>query len=204
MPLRPVDRLRTFLALVGLLLLAACSPADPGPQPVTVSGTITNWNAGVPPFEAGGLAGRDALALELSPWVTGEVDAAGNFDVTYAIPEGSWGAPLAHLFDDPGDPATCTELVGTDLDQPALVVQALFHEVHGGAIIRFDAADAAVDLMVYVASPATATAASCKVLFVADAAVDVELEAGWNRLRLARTEATLGDGGDPDAVWIWD
>jgi hypothetical protein len=203
-PHRPVARFRTAAVLVGLVLLAACTPADPGPQPVTVSGTITNWNAGVPPYEAGALAGRDALALELSPWVTGEVDAAGDFEVTYAIPEGTWGAPLAHLFDDPADPATCTGLVGTGLEQPALVVQALFHEVHGGAIIRFDLADAAVDLMVYVESPATATAASCKALFVADAAVDVDLEAGWNVLRLARTEATLLDGPDPDAVWIWD
>ena len=61
-PLREVDRLRgARAALAFLALLAACSPSDPGPQPVSLSGTITNWNT---------------------------------------------GAPLAHLFDDPIDPAT--------------------------------------------------------------------------------------------------
>lgn len=65
---------------------------------------MTDWTAGMPPFEAGALAGRDALARELSNWVTGEVDAAGHLVVTYAIPEGAWGAPFARLFDDPDHP----------------------------------------------------------------------------------------------------
>jgi hypothetical protein len=205
-PLHDVRRLRSACAtLVCLALLAACSPGvELGPQPVTLTGLITNWNAGTPPFEAGALAGRDALALELSPWVTGQVDADGHLDVTYAIPEGAWGAPLAHLFDDPVDPAVCTGLVGVGLDQPALVIQALFHEVHGGAIIRYDGVDDALDLMVFVASPATVTAASCRVLNLANIRVDVDLTVGWNRLRLSRGEGTLLVGHDPDAVWIWD
>lgn len=174
-----------------------------GPQPVTLAGTITNWDAVSPPFDAGALAGRDALARELTPFVTGQVDAAGYLTVTYAIPEGTWGAPLAHLFDDPDDPATCTDLVGVGLDQPALVIQALFHEVHGGAIIRYDVADDALDLMVYVDFPSTVTATDCPVLF-ADVAVDVVLTVGWNRLRLSFGDGTLLDGHDPDAVWIWD
>jgi hypothetical protein len=200
--LRWNERLRAArAAILGLALLAACSPA--GPQPVTLTGTIANWDAGTPPFEAGALIGRDAVALELSDWVTGQVDGDGDLSVTFAIPAGTWGAPLAHLFDDPEDPATCTDLVGVGLDQPALVIQALFHEVHGGAIVRYDATDDALDLMVYVAAPATVTAADCRVL-IADAAVDVDLAAGWNRLRLSRGEGTLQDGHDPDAVWIWD
>lgn len=174
-----------------------------GPQPVRFTGTITNWDAGTPPFEPGALAGRDALAQELSNWVTGQVDAAGHLAVTYAIPEGTWGAPLAHLFDDPDDPATCTGLIGVGLDQPALVVAALFHEVHGGAIIRYDVADDALDLMVYVEFPATVTATGCPVLLT-EVAVDVDLTVGWNRLRLSFGEGTLLDGHDPDAVWIWD
>jgi hypothetical protein len=190
-------------AFVCITLLAACSPTLPVPQPVSLTGTITNWTAGTPPYEAGALAGRDALALELTPWVTGQVDAAGVLDATYAIPDGTWGAPLSHLFDDPGDPASCTDLVDVGLDQPALVIQALFHEVHGGAIIRYDAIDDALDLMVYVASPASVAATACRVL-IADVAVDVDLAAGWNRLRLSRGEGTLTDGHDPDAVWIWD
>jgi len=194
---------RTRAAFVCLTLLAACSSAVPTPQPVALTGSITNWTAGTPPFEAGALAGRDALALQLTPWVTGQVDAAGYLDATYAIPHGTWGAPLAHLFDDPHDPAICTDLVGVGLDQPVLVVQALFHEVHGGAIIRYDAVDDALDLMAYVASPATVTATACRVL-IADVAVDVDLAVGWNRLRLSRGAGTLTDGHDPDAVWIWD
>jgi hypothetical protein len=161
-------------AFVCITLLAACSPTLPVPQPVSLTGTITNWTAGTPPYEAGALAGRDALALELTPWVTGQVDAAGVLDATYAIPDGTWGAPLSHLFDDPG-----------------------------GAIIRYDAIDDALDLMVYVASPASVAATACRVL-IADVAVDVDLAAGWNRLRLSRGEGTLTDGHDPDAVWIWD
>ena len=123
--------------------------------------------------------------------------------VRAAIPEGTWGAPLAHLFDDPEDPAACTDLVVSGLDQPALVVKALFHEVHGGAIIRYDEADDALDLMVYVESPSTVAATDCPVLF-ADVAVDVDLTVGWNRLRLSRGEGTLLYGHDPDAVWYWD
>jgi hypothetical protein len=205
-PLREIDRFRPARsALACLALLAACAPADiaHGPQPVTMAGVITNWTAGTPPFEAGALEGLDALTRELSPWVTGHVDANGHLAVTYAIPAGVWGAPLAHLFDDPDEPAPCTGPTATGLDQPALVIQALFHEVHGGAIIRYDAADDALDLMVYVEFPATVTAAACRVLFT-DAEVDVDLAVGWNRLRLSRGEATLRDGFDPDAVWVWD
>lgn len=203
-PPREVDRFRSArAALVSLVLLVACSPSVPVPQPVSLTGTITNWNSGTPPYEAGALAGRDALALELSPWVTGEVDAAGYLDVTYAIPEGTWGAPLTHLFDDPNHPAVCTDLIGVGLDQPTLVIQALFHEVHGGAIIRYDATDDAVDLMVYVESPATVTATECHVLLW-DVAVDVDLAVGWNRVRVAQGEGALLDGHDVDAVWIWD
>ncbi len=158
---------------------------------------------GTPRFEAGALQCRDALALVLSPWVTGDVDAAGHLSVTYAIPTGTWGAPLAHLFGGPDDAAACTDPASVGLDQPALVILALFHEVHGGAIIRFDVADRAIDLMVNVESPATVTATTCHVL-LAEVTVDVDLTVGWNRVRLGLDEGTLTMEHDPDAVWIWD
>jgi hypothetical protein len=201
-------RLGAPVALACMTLLAACATTAGGPSAVTVTGEIMNWDPGTD--SAGALRGGDELRraagyfATLSDWVRGTVDAEGAFTITYALPtDTDWGMPLRTFFDDDENVGTCATLEGEGLDEPALVVVSLYHAVHGGVIQDYSVDNGAMNMMVYVAAPATAQGSECVFLGANPATVDITLAPGWNRIHRTGS-ADLVDDHATGTMWLWD